>query len=162
MTDVVKEHLRTTGVALKRWLQAQLYEAVAVGALWFVGLSILDVPWAPLWAALAALLQFVPHLGPVIALIGPAIAAAYSGGWRFLYVLILYAVIVIFDGLVLQPIIMKRTARVPLWASILAPIVLGLLFSFWGVVIAAPLLAIIYAFREKARLSRSRPPGIAR
>ena len=160
MTDVLKEHLRTTGVALKRWLQAQLYDAVAVGALWFIGLWLIGVPGAPLWAALGALLQFVPHLGPVIALIGPAIAAAFSGGgWRFFDVLILYAVIVIVDGLVLQPLIMKRTARVPLWASILAPIVFGLIFSFWGVLIAAPLLAIIYAFREKVRLARSRPPA---
>ncbi len=155
MNKAFKEHLHTTGVALKRWLIAQSYDALAVGLLWFVGLMILRVPWTPLWAVLAAVLQFIPHFGPVVSLIGPSIAAAFSGGfWRFLYVLILYALIVVVDGLLLQPIIMKRTARVPLWASILAPIVLGLLFSFWGVLVAAPLLAIVYAFREKAQARR--------
>src|SRR5512138_2747081 len=152
MTEQFTDHLRTTGAALKRWLVAQFYDALAVGALWLVGLLIIGVPWAPLWALLAALLQLIPHFGPVIGLIGPSVAAAISGGgMRFLYVLGLYAVIVVVDGVVLQPMIMKRTARVPVWASILAPLVLGLLFSFWGVVIAAPLLAVIFAFREKAK-----------
>jgi predicted PurR-regulated permease PerM len=158
MTNQFHEHLRTTGVALRRWLLAQTYDALSVTVLWLAGLLIIGVPLAPVWAVLGGILQFIPHLGPVLALIGPAITAAISGGGtQFLYVLVLYAVIVVVEGLVLQPIFMKRTARVPLWASILAPIVLGLIFSFWGVVIAAPLLAIIYAFREKAHWHA--PPG---
>ena len=32
--------------------------------------------------------------------------------------------------------------------AILAPIVLGILIPFWGVLIAAPLLAVIYAYKE--------------
>ncbi len=161
MPDQWKEDLRTTGVALKRWLLAQTYDALTVAAMWLVGLLIIGVPWAPFWAILAGLLQYIPHFGPVLALIGPAAAAAISGGGtRFLYVLILYAIIMATEGLVLQPLFMKRTARVPVWASILAPIVLGLIFSFWGVVLAAPLLAIVYAFREKGRLrSELRPRG---
>ncbi len=159
MTDQFYEHLRTTGVALKRWLLVQTYDALSVAVLWLAGLLIIGVPLAPVWAVLGGMLQFIPHLGPVLALIGPAITAAITGGGtRFLYVLILYAVIVVIEGLFLQPIFMKRTAKVPLWASLLAPIVLGLIFSFWGVVIAAPLLAVIYAFREKAR-ARGKPMG---
>ena len=142
------EHLRITGGALKSWFVAQSQDALAVGALWLAGLLLIGVPWAPLWTALAVVLQFVPHLGPILTLIGPSIAAAISGGWeRMLYVLILYAVVVVIDGLVLQPYLMKRTARVPVWASILAPLVLGMIFSFWGVLLAAPLLAVIYAYR---------------
>ncbi len=65
----------------------------------------------------------------------------------------LYAGIVIIDGFFLQPYIMKRTARVPIWASILTPIVLGIAIPFWGVLISAPLLAVIYAYKERqARL----------
>ncbi len=155
MTDEILDHLRTTGVALKRWLLAQTYDALTVAIMWFLGLWIIHVPWAPFWAVLGGLLQYIPHFGPVLALIGPAAAAAISGGFdRFLCVLILYAVIVVVEGLCFQPLFMKRTAKVPVWASLLAPIVLGIFFSFWGVVIAAPLLAVIYAFREKARARR--------
>jgi predicted PurR-regulated permease PerM len=145
-----REHARVTGTALKHWLIAQLQDSAAVACLWLIGLLIIRVPWAPLWAALAAVLQFIPHLGPVMALAGPAFAAVISGGFmRLIYVFILYAVVAVVDGLVLQPYLMKRTARVPIWASILAPIVLGMIFSFWGVLLAAPLLAVVYAYRAR-------------
>lgn len=146
------DHARLTGTALKHWLVAQLQDSLAVACLWLIGLLIIRVPWAPLWAVLAAVLQFIPHLGPVMALIGPSIAAVISGGgMRLIYVLILYAVVAVTDGLVLQPYLMKRTAKVPIWASILAPIVLGMIFSFWGVLLAAPLLAVLYAYRTRLR-----------
>ncbi|MGZ4822382.1 MAG: AI-2E family transporter [Terriglobales bacterium] len=147
-----REHAGITGGALKRWLLAQVQDSLAVACLWLVGLLIIGVPWAPLWAVLAAALQFFPHLGPVMALCGPAVAAAVSGGsMRLIYVLILYAVVAVTDGLILQPYLMRRTAKVPIWASILAPIVLGMIFSFWGVLLAAPLLAVLYAYRGHLR-----------
>ncbi len=148
------DHLRTTGSALKNWATAQLQDSLAVGTLWLIGLYVAHVPWAPLWAVIAAVLQIVPHLGPVLGLFGPLLAAAIT--WRDwehpLSVLILYAMIVAVDGLLLQPYIMRRTAKVPIWASILAPIVLGILWPFWGVLVAAPLLAVVYAY--KARYER--------
>jgi predicted PurR-regulated permease PerM len=152
------QHLRTTGSALWRWFLAQTLDALAVGVLWLIGLMALGVSWAPLWALLAALLQYIPHLGPVLGLLGPAVTAGLTGGWeKLLYVLILYAVIVAVDGLLLQPYLMRRTARVPIWASILAPIVLGL-FSFWGVLLAPPLLAVLYAYRAR-RAQAALPPS---
>ncbi|HZQ92859.1 MAG TPA: AI-2E family transporter [Terriglobales bacterium] len=154
-------HVRTAGGALKNWFVATCQDALAVAAMWLVGLLMIGVPLAPLWAVLGGLFQFVPNIGPTLAIIGPAftllvteVAApdASDAGWmRFIYLLMVFAVIVVVDGLVLQPYLMKRTARVPIWASILAPIVLGFLFPFWGVLLAPPLLAVVYAFRAKAR-----------
>lgn len=145
------DHLRLTGNALKNWFIAQCEDSLAVGVLWFIGLYFLHVPWALLWAILATFLQFIPHLGPVLGLLGPTLTAAiHWGDWRHpLYVLILYAIIVMVDGFALQPYIMKRTAKVPIWASILGPIVLGFLIPFWGVLLAPPLLAVVYAYRRK-------------
>ena len=152
------EHARITGGALKNWAIAQLQDSAAVACLWLVGLLIIRVPLAPLWAVLAAILQFIPHFGPVMALIGPAIAAVVSGGFmRLIYVFILYAVVAVTDGLVLQPYLMRRTAKVPIWASILAPIVLGMIFSFWGVLLAAPLLAVLYAYRSRNKARTGQP-----
>ena len=139
---------------------AQLQDSLAVGILWLAGLYVLRVPLAPLWALLAAGLQIVPHLGPILGLVGPLLTSAIT--WRDwphpVYVLILYAVIVVVDGVVLQPYIMKRTARVPIWASVLAPIGLGILWPFWGVLLAPPLLAVVYAYRAR-REKRSVNPG---
>ena len=147
-----RSHLHLTGSALKHWLIAQLQDSIAVGLLWLIGLYALKIPWAPLWALLAALLQFVPHLGPVLSLIGPALAAAaHWQDWQhLLYLLILYAAIAAIDGLLLQPYLMRRTAKVPMLVSIFAPIILGILIPFWGVLLAPPLLAVIYAYKTNA------------
>lgn len=145
----LRDHLRIAGGALRSWAIAQLQDSLTVGVLWLIGLRVLHVPLSFMWAILAALLQIVPHLGPVLGLLGPAVTAAIA--WRDwqhpVGVLILYAIIVVVDGLLLQPYIMRRTAKVPIWASILAPIVLGIIWPFWGVFVAAPLLAVVYAYK---------------
>ncbi|MBA3914789.1 MAG: AI-2E family transporter [Acidobacteriales bacterium] len=143
------EHIRFTGSALKAWAIAQLQDSLAVGVLWLIGLWIIHVPWAPFWALLAGMLQVIPNLGAVLGVIGPVLAATIAfGDWEHpLYVLILYAIIAVVDGFFLQPYLMKRTAKVPIWASILAPIVLGFVIPFWGVLLAPPLLAIVYAYK---------------
>lgn len=151
------QHWKVTRQALLRWLRAQVQDAVLVGCLWLIGLLFLDVPLAPLWAFLGALFQMVPHLGTALSLIGPAFSAAIAGGWEgMIYVFILYAAIVAIDGFVLQPVLMKRTAKVPVWASLLTPLLLGLLFNVWGFILAPPLLAVIYAYRERRRAKRGK------
>jgi predicted PurR-regulated permease PerM len=147
-----REHIHVTGSALKHWAVAQIQDSIAVAALWMLGLWILKIPWAPLWAVLAAGLQVIPHLGPVLSLLGPVLAALLRWqDWEHpLYVLILYAVIVVVDGLLLQPYLMRRVAKVPIWASILVPIVLGFAIPFWGFLLAPPLLAVVYAYKARA------------
>jgi len=162
-------HVHITGGALWRWFVAQVLDSLCVGLLWWVGLSYLHVAWAPFWAVLAAVFQFIPHFGPVLTLFGPATAALIDGGLEsFLWVLGLYAAIVVADGLILQPVIMRRTAKVPIWASLIVPIMLGMMIGFWGLLLAAPLLAIIFAYRATAKRTaksagatapRQTPPG---
>ncbi|MFP5206236.1 MAG: AI-2E family transporter [Acidobacteriota bacterium] len=152
-----RDHLRTTGGALKNWAVAQLQDSLAVGVLWLIGLSLLHVPLAPLWAAMAAVFQIVPHFGPILSMLGPVLAATFKWmDWEHpLGVLALYALIAVVDGLLLQPYIMKRTAKVPLWASILSPIALGIVWPFWGVLAAPPLLAVLFAYRARQKTRSS-------
>jgi predicted PurR-regulated permease PerM len=151
------DHLRMTGSALKNWVIAQALDSLAVGVLWWIGLYLLHVRLAWLWSLLAAILQVIPHLGPALALIGPVAAATvwWQDWWHLIAVLILYALIAVVDGLLLQPYIMRRTAKVPIWASILAPILLGIIWPFWGVLLALPLLAVIYAYKQHYQRSSS-------
>lgn len=152
-----RDHLRTTGGALRNWALAQFQDSLAVGVLWLVGLYVLQVPLAPMWAVIAAVAQVVPHFGPILGLLGPVLTATIKWtDWEHpLSVLGLYAVIAVLDGLVLQPYIMRRTARVPIWASVLAPIVLGIIWPFWGVLVAPPLLAVVYAYRSRRKGSKT-------
>jgi len=104
-----------------------------------------------MWAFLAGLLQFVPNFGGPIAVIIPAILGALSSDhMRFFYVLILFAAIMLVDGFFLQPYFMKRTAKVPFWAALFTPILIALLVPFWwAILLAPPLLAVVFAFRRK-------------
>ena len=151
-----RSHARTTGSALKNWFIAQCQDSLAVAILWLVGLWVIGIPWAPVWAILAGLLQFIPNFGGPIAVIIPAIIGAFSADhMRFFYVLILFAVIMVIDGLLLQPYLMKRTAKVPFWASLFTPILVPLLIPFWwAIFLAPPILAVIFAFRQKRTEAR--------
>jgi predicted PurR-regulated permease PerM len=143
-------HLRTAGKALLNWWRAVTIQGLCVALLWLIGLLLLHVPLAPLWALIAGLMTLIPNFGGVIALLGPAFSILVSqpSMYRLCILLGIYAVIVVIDQLMLQPLIMKRVTRVPVWASILAPIVLGIVIPFWGILLAPPLLAIVYAFRR--------------
>ncbi len=144
------QHLRKAGTALVNWWRAMSIDALCVAVLWLIGLEILRVPLAPAWALVAGLMAFVPNIGGVIALIGPTFCILVQGKdlERLAFLLGIYAIIVVIEQLVLQPWLMKKTTRVPIWASILVPIVLGIVIPFWGVLLAPPLLAVIYAFRK--------------
>src|SRR5205814_9968200 len=115
------------GRDLRNCGNAKLQESLAVALIWLTGLYLRHVPLAPMWAVIAAVLQIVPHLGPILGLLGPVLAAALKWmDWEHpLGVLVLYAIIALLDGPVLQPYIMRRTSTLPAWASALTPSVRG-------------------------------------
>jgi predicted PurR-regulated permease PerM len=145
-----RDHARTAGTALFNWWKAVTLEALCVAVLWLIGLLLLQVPLAPVWALIGGLMTFVPNFGGVITVIFPVLMVLFSGHdmYRLGLVLGLYAVIVVIDQLVLQPYLLKRVSRIPIWASIVVPIALGIIIPFWGVLLGPPLLALIYAFRK--------------
>ncbi|MFT4114567.1 AI-2E family transporter [Silvibacterium sp.] len=150
MPNDFSTHARTAGNALFNWWKAVTLEALCVAVLWWIGLMLLHVAWAPVWALIGGLMTFIPNFGGVITVIFPVLVILFSGHdmYRLGLVLGLYAVIVVVDQLVLQPMLLKRVSRIPIWASIVVPIALGIIIPFWGVLLGPPLLAVIYAFRK--------------
>ena len=152
-------HPHRGGSALLGWWRAVTLDALLVGILWFIGLELLHVPLAPLWAFVAAILQFIPTFGPMLAVIGPILSVAFADSDNLLnigLVLGLYGLIAALEGLVIGPYVLHRTTRVPWWAAFLGPIILGILIPPWGVLIAPPLLAIVL------RLPPPDPESLAR
>jgi predicted PurR-regulated permease PerM len=151
-----RDNARIAGTALVNWWRAVSIEALCVAILWWIGLWLLGIPLAPVWALIGGLMTFVPNFGGVITVIFPVMMVLFSGRdlYRLGLVLGLYAAIVVIDQLLLQPWLLKRVTRVPIWASIFVPILLGIIIPFWGILLGPPLLAIIYAFR------RPKPKGI--
>ena len=143
-------HIRTAGHALFNWWKAVTIEAICVAVMWWIGLFFIHVPLAPLWALIGGVMTFIPNFGGVITVIFPVLTVLFTGHdfYRLGLVLGLYAVIVVVDQLLLQPLLMKRMNRVPVLVSIFVPILLGFVIPFWGILLAPPLLAVVYAFRR--------------
>lgn len=144
-----RSHATLTLDALKRWFIAQLYDCLIVAAMWLALLLWLHVPLAVFWALFGGLLQIIPGIGLVIALIGPALSLLLAGApWKsHVELLIGFAVLAVIEGLLVQPFLLHRKNGVPFWASILVPVVMGVIIPFWGVLLAPPLLAVIWAYR---------------
>jgi predicted PurR-regulated permease PerM len=155
-----RDSARIAGTALVNWWRAVSIEALCIAILWWLGLALLGIPLAPLWALIGGLMTFVPNFGGVITVIFPVMMVLFSGRdeYRLGLVLGLYAAIVVIDQLLLQPWLLKRVTRVPIWASIFVPILLGIVIPFWGVLLAPPLLAIVYAFRKPKPKAVPAPP----
>ena len=68
--------LSNAGATLRNWLGGQLVAMLIVGVLTFAGLAALGVPLALSLATIAAALEFVPFVGPILAAI-PAVLIAF-------------------------------------------------------------------------------------
>jgi len=144
----LRYHAEITLGALKQWLIAQLYDCLIVAALWLVILLALRVPFAIVWALLGGMLQFIPGIGMVIALIGPVLSLVFvRAEWmRLIELFAAFAVLATVEGLILQPYLLRRQTRIPFWVSLLVPIAMGVIIPFWGVLLAPPLLAVLWAY----------------
>jgi predicted PurR-regulated permease PerM len=127
---------------LRWWLLSKLLAMIVIGVLTTVGLMLLGVPLAFTLGFIAALLSFIPNLGPTLALI-PAVLVGLSGGWvQALQVLILYLAIQALESYLITPYIERRTISMPPALMLSAQVALGVLVGGIGVFLAAPLVAV--------------------
>ena len=135
----VRKALLETGEALRKWLCAQLAAMVIVGVLAGATLGILGVPLALVLGALAAVLEFIPVVGPILFGI-PGVLVAFSKGPQLaLYALIAYVVVQQIESNLIVPLLQQRAVKMPPVVSLLAVLVAGILFGPAGIIFAAPL-----------------------
>ncbi|MEO6104026.1 MAG: AI-2E family transporter, partial [Pseudoxanthomonas sp.] len=80
-TDAMDE----AGARIGKYLTMQLVVNASYGVPMAAGLWLIGVPGAVLWGALAAVMRFVPYIGPMISAIFPlALAFAVDPGWSML------------------------------------------------------------------------------
>lgn len=126
------------------WMQGQFILGLLIGVLTYLGLSILQVPYALPLAVIAGLFEIIPLFGPTLSAI-PAIAFAFMGGGLALAVmtLILYIIIQQFENHLIYPLVVTKVVGVPPVMVILA-LVIGLkLAGFFGVLLAVPMAALV-------------------
>ncbi len=139
------------------WLQGQLLLALIVGLLVFVGLTLLDVKFALVFALLAMALEIVPIAGPVLAAIPAIIMAFVQDPTLAAWVFVLYVVIQQVENHLLVPLVLGKTTGLNPVVVILAILIGGQLAGIVGALLGVPAATIIVEILDDmARLKTSR------
>ena len=101
----------------------------------------MGLKYALLISALVGLSVIVPYIGATVVTFPVAIVGFFQWGWsnEFYYVLIAYGIIQALDGNVLVPLLFSEAVKMHPVAIVLAVLVFGGLWGFWGVFFAIPL-----------------------
>ncbi|MEE7547481.1 AI-2E family transporter [Xanthomonas sp. Kuri4-1] len=146
---VVDDALDASGNALKLWLGGQLVAMAVVGVLTGLGLWLLGVPVALGLAIIAALLDFVPIVGPILAAI-PAVLLGFTVSPQIAFAtLALFVLVQQIEGHVLQPLIQQRAVDLPPALLLFSLFGIGALFGPPGVLLAAPLTVVLFVLVKR-------------
>jgi predicted PurR-regulated permease PerM len=134
--------LDASAVVLRRWLLGALVAMTFIGLTSFTGLLLLGIPLALALALIAALLAFVPNVGPVLALVPALVVALGQSPTAALWVLALYLSIQTVESYLLTPMVQERAVFLPPALTLLAQLVMGLAYGALGLLLATPLAAV--------------------
>ena len=141
--------LEASGRALILWLLGRMVSMTVVGLLTWLGLTIIGVPSALALGLLAAVLEFVPFIGPILAAI-PAILLAFAGSpEKAIWTALLFLAIQQFEGNVLEPLVQQRAVDLPPALLLFALVAGGLVFGVVGVILAAPFTVVLFVMVKR-------------
>lgn len=126
---------------LRGYLRGVALSGLVVGLLTGIGLWLLKVPYALLFGLLAAFLEAIPFLGPLLAAIGPFSFALAQSPTRALLVALFFVAVQQIEDKALVPRLQAHTTGLHPLTVILATLILGSLFGMLGILLAVPLAA---------------------
>jgi predicted PurR-regulated permease PerM len=126
---------------LRKWLVTQVIAMLTLGAVWAVALLALDVKAALALAVIAGFLEFIPTIGPTMAVIPALAMALLDSPQKALAVLGVYLAIQAIEANLLIPMLMKGQIDLPPALTIAAQALMTLGFGFLGLMVAVPLTA---------------------
>ena len=160
--DRTLEVLRLAGQTFSSFLSGQCVEAVILGTLFAVSMTIFRMPYALLVGVLIALTALIPVVGAFIGCVVGALLIAVTDPWRALGFIVLFLVLQQVEGNFIYPHVVGSSVGLPsIW--VLAAVTLGgKLMGIAGMLFFIPLCSVLYAlFRDfvKGRLrDRGVPP----
>jgi len=156
--QLAEDFVNALELRLGGWVRGQLVLMLVIGTVTYVGLRLLNIPYALPLAVLAGLLEIVPNVGPTLASI-PAIIVAYLvfGPVVAGLVTLFYVLVQQLENNLIVPKIMKDSANVnPLVAIVI--ILVGITVGgVVGALLSVPIyivLRTIYSFWIKERGSK--------
>jgi predicted PurR-regulated permease PerM len=130
------------GMTLRYWLLARAFSMCVVGALVTVGLLALRMPLAATFGTIAALLTFVPNIGPLVSAVLPGLVAFTISPGKTAAVIVLFCAVHMLEGLLVTPLAERRIVRLPPALTISVQVGLAVLAGPFGVALAAPLTVV--------------------
>jgi len=132
---------------IANYIRGKVIEILIVGAVSSIAFIILDLRFALLLGVLVGVSVLIPFIGAAVITIPVAIVALFQFGFsaEFGYVMVVYLVIQILDGNVLVPILFSEAVNLHPLYIIVAVLLFGGIWGFWGVFFAIPLATLVKA-----------------
>jgi predicted PurR-regulated permease PerM len=147
--SMAKETMDDIGRALRLWLLGQILTMLLIGVFSTIAVWLIGLPSPLALGAIAAIAEFVPYLGPIVASIPAILVATTKGFYPVLWTIIAYAIIHQAEGNLIAPIIQRRMVLVPPALLLLSIVAISLVFGSAAIIFAAPISVIAFVAVKK-------------
>lgn len=132
---------------IANYVRGKVIEIVIVGVTTYVVFALLGINYAALLGIMVGLSVLIPYIGAALVTLPVALIGFFQWGWtnEFMYLMIAYAIIQALDGNVLVPLLFSEAVNLHPVSIIIAVLLFGGLWGFWGVFFAIPLATLIKA-----------------
>lgn len=132
---------------LGNYISGKFLEALIVGCVTFAVVFYYNLQYSILLSFLVGVSVFFPYIGAIVATIPLALVGMFEMGVGiyFIQLIIIYLVIQFLDGYVLAPYIFSEAINIHPLIIIIAIMLFGGLFGFWGIFFAVPLAIFVKA-----------------
>jgi len=152
--------MNRVSLSLKGWLKGMMLSMVLITILITVGLSIMGIPVAMVLGLITGILEIVPNFGPLIAMIPGVLLALTISTNTAIIVALLYIVSQTIVANIVTPLIQKKMINLPPALTLISQLVMGTLSGALGIILAVPLLAILFILVDELYVKKINKPGI--
>jgi len=139
----IKKLLNDIEAGLGAWVRGEIILMIIVGMLSFVGLTLLQVPYALSLAVWAGLLEIVPIIGPILSAVPAVLVALLVSPVLAVAVVALYFIVQQLENHLIVPNVMRRAVGVNPLITILTLMVGAKLAGISGAVLSVPLVVLL-------------------
>ncbi|PSW03995.1 AI-2E family transporter [Photobacterium lipolyticum] len=132
---------------ITNYIRGKVTEIVIVGITSYITFAVMDLRYAVLLGVLVGFSVLIPYIGAAAVTIPVAMVGLFQWGLSpdFWWLLVAYGIIQALDGNVLVPVLFSEAVNLHPVAIIVAVLVFGGLWGFWGVFFAIPLATLVKA-----------------
>ncbi len=144
-----EEASKDVGNALRLWLEGQFISMMLVGLLSAIAAWAIGLPSPMALGLIAAITEFIPYVGPVIAAVPALLVAATQGTDQIVWTLAAYLTIHTLEGNFIAPLIQRQMVYIPPAVTILGIAAIGFIFGPVAVIFAAPMTVVLFVLIKK-------------